>query len=327
MSVIGEIRKIVANSLINKGVFSTGTDKTVVIVMYHGIDKTENTQFNPRFFSISNFEKQIATFKKRFNILTHTDFISKNFAQDRPNILLTFDDGYANNATYAVPILDKYSAHAYFFVTGVGSLDRKMLWADAVDIVSVYGMPNSKVILNNIEFVLQSRKFLNQELNIDLKKYVKDSNIPGYTEKQQLIDQLIAIYDFTAKKELDDYWQLMTNEQIRAAATNNNITIGSHGFYHNNLGSLSTSDAVSEVMLSKNYLQDIIQGEVSTIAFPDGSYTEPLNDMLYTNGFTGQFLVDYRFNDENKRDFTFSRFGLYPGMGNKHEILYKILKT
>ena len=117
----------------------------------------------------------------------------------------------------------------------------------------------------------------------------------------------------------------MTNEQIHKASLSRNITIGSHGFYHNNLGSLDNADAVNEVRLSKEYLEGIIQKEICTIAFPDGSYTEQLNDSLEKEGFKKQFLVNYRFGDYNKKKNVYDRFGLYPGMGNNHRIIYKIM--
>jgi peptidoglycan/xylan/chitin deacetylase (PgdA/CDA1 family) len=137
----------------------------------------------------------------------------------------------------------------------------------------------------------------------------------------------LCIYNFQQKKDLADYWELMTDDEICAASRSKNITIGSHGFYHNNLGSLSTANAVDEVMLSKKYLEQTIQKEVTSIAFPDGSYTTSLNDALYSNGITCQYLVDYRYNDAGQRSYTFDRFGLYPGMGNQHELVYKILKS
>lgn len=164
-------------------------------------------------------------------------------------------------------------------------------------------------------------------MNVDLQDHIRASKTNGYSEKEDLISQLLSIHDFTRNKEMDDYWQIMTDEQIYKASLSNNITIGSHGFFHNNLGSLSNDDAVNEVAQSKKYLEEIIQKEVSSIGFPDGSYTPQLNDALYKKGFTEQFVVNYRFNDDSARDFTHDRFGLYPYMGNHNSILHKIVNS
>lgn len=328
MSIFSKVRtakKIVTNNLIGKGIYSKDTHKRFIIVMYHGVDKHQDIKYNQRFYSRTSFEKHLVAFKKHFNTITYTDLINNNFSTKRPNIMLTFDDGYANNHNYALPLLDKYGVHAFFFVTGLNTVEKKILWADAVDIVSHHGKDGSKVTLGGYDFLLQNGTFVNKDNGPDLPAYIRASKNSGYTEKDSLLAQLLSIYDFTKKRELDDYWQLMTDEQIHKCAQSKNITIGSHGFYHNNLGSLSNADSVAEVQLSKKYLEDVTQKPVTTIGFPDGSYTEQLNDSLLKEGITHQFVVDYRYNDAGKRNFTYDRFGLYPNMGNTHKLMYKIL--
>ncbi len=176
-----------------------------------------------------------------------------------------------------------------------------------------------------MDFMLHSHEFVNEEHQITLPAYIRRSNKKGFTEKEDLVSQLLSIYDFRRNTELYDLWQLMTDEEIKKASLSPNVTIGSHGFYHNNLGSLSNQDAVDEVIMSRTYLEGIIQKPVTTIGFPDGSYTEQLNDSLLQEGWNKQFVVDYRYDDEGKRDSIYERFGLYPNMGNTHKIVYKIL--
>jgi peptidoglycan/xylan/chitin deacetylase (PgdA/CDA1 family) len=325
-SKINTLGKIVSSNLIKRGVYSKQTNKKFTILMYHGIDKKQDTRFNQRFFSKANFEKQVIQLKKHFNIITYSDLVTNNFSHAKPNVMLTFDDGYANNYHYALPVLEKYDAHALFFITGVDTLNYKILWADALNIVTHYAQENDKISISGIDFYFKNGHFVSEDLGTDIIKYIQKSKKSGHAEKDELINQLLSIHDFTKTKELDDYWQLMTAEQIHKTSLSKNITIGSHGFYHNNLGSLSTTDALNEVELSKNYLEKIIQKKVESIGFPDGSYTEELNDALYAAGFKKQFLVDYHFNDAGRRDFTYDRVGLYPFMGNTHQILHKILK-
>ncbi len=56
-----------------------------------------------------------------FAFLTPEAFLT----QDRPGVLLTFDDGFANNYTNALPVLEAFDAPALFFVTTRHVLDPK----------------------------------------------------------------------------------------------------------------------------------------------------------------------------------------------------------
>jgi peptidoglycan/xylan/chitin deacetylase (PgdA/CDA1 family) len=301
--------------------------RKILVLMYHGVDTVGNREYNNRHFSILDFERQIRLFKKHAHILSHDDFVNNNLSKDRLNIVITFDDGYENNFKYALPVLEKLEAHAYFFVTGMGNEPIPILWADAVDIVAASGMPGAAVSVDGVTFQLNNGRFTALQDGEDLKAFVKRCKEPGGLQKQKLVQDLLGIVDFTANPDMADYWKLMSNEQIKEAAASPFITIGSHGYYHNNLGSLSLNDGIEEVLKSRNYLEGITGKVVDSLAFPDGSYTTELSDRLINEGFDNQFLVNYRYDDNNRNEFVNDRFGLYPFQGNPNEVFYQILKS
>ena len=69
-SKIGTVRKIIAKNLIVNGVYAKNFSEDLIVLMYHGIDTAQQTHLNQRFISAKNFEKQIISFKKYFNILS-----------------------------------------------------------------------------------------------------------------------------------------------------------------------------------------------------------------------------------------------------------------
>ncbi len=91
------------------------------ILMYHGIDAVSSTEYNTRFISQSAFEKQTRFFAENANCISLDSFFEGNFDKDKMNLALTFDDGYQNNLTRALPILEKYNLPASFFITAIRS--------------------------------------------------------------------------------------------------------------------------------------------------------------------------------------------------------------
>ena len=73
----------------------------LTIVMYHYVRPIKKSKYpNIKGLEFENFKKQIDFFSKKFNIISHTDFLeiikSKKIPQ-KPSIMLTFDDGYKDH--------------------------------------------------------------------------------------------------------------------------------------------------------------------------------------------------------------------------------------
>ena len=76
-----------------------------VILCYHGIDLDGNTQWNSKFTSKDHFERQISYFKKTARIVPLEEFFTiDSNTIDQPTVAITFDDGFRNNLTHALPI-------------------------------------------------------------------------------------------------------------------------------------------------------------------------------------------------------------------------------
>ena len=113
------------------------------------------------------------------------------------------------------------------------------------------------------------------------------------------------------KDELLDYWKLMDEEQIKEVSESKFVSIGSHGWYHNNLANINKNDAEKEIIKSKKYLESITKKEINSIAYPDGSYSSSLIEIAEKFGFKSQLVVQYHFDEDKTDNRIENRYGIY----------------
>jgi len=95
---------------------------TLPILMYHKIensDKTKTDVVSPAFF-----RKHMKYLKEHgYNVIPLKDFLKakgncpNNACLPRKTVILTFDDGYENNYTYAFPVLKEFGYPATIFIS------------------------------------------------------------------------------------------------------------------------------------------------------------------------------------------------------------------
>jgi len=106
------------------------------ILMYHRVDRTSPDDKISRDLTVtpSQFKEQLAYLKAyRIAAISMADFEDR-LAHGRPlnrAVVLTFDDGYADQYWYAVPLLRKFRDDATFYII-TGELDkpRHLTWSE-----------------------------------------------------------------------------------------------------------------------------------------------------------------------------------------------------
>ena len=106
----------------------------LTILTWHRVAKDLGAGFDRGVVAASpeQFDRQIAILKQRFTVIDTTALV-KYREEGRPlppnPVLLTFDDGYRDNLTLALPILRKHGVKAVFFIpTGFMGEGKLFLW-------------------------------------------------------------------------------------------------------------------------------------------------------------------------------------------------------
>ncbi|MBP6754598.1 MAG: polysaccharide deacetylase family protein [Bacteroidia bacterium] len=293
------------------------------VIMYHGVSE-KSSPYNKRHTIKKDFIKHLLFLKKHCNIISLNQFFNKEFKKDKINVALTFDDGYWNNFSIAKPILEEMKVPATFFITGINNTIENFLWADFVDILAKSELKKN-IYLDELNFELRNNSYCLKNSEQALHQIIKHEKAE-YETKISLYNNLShQEKSIILNEENKEFWKLMDDSEIIETAKSKYIDIQSHGFYHNNLGTIDLELALNEGIESKKYLENLTQKTIDTIGFPDGSYTKDFLDEIEKFGiskFTAAegFLFDFENNDNRIID----RKGMYD-VGKSNNQLYNSL--
>jgi peptidoglycan/xylan/chitin deacetylase (PgdA/CDA1 family) len=286
------------------------------ILIYHGICKQDHTRFNPIFLKLKTFENHLMFYKKYFNVVSLDDYYEQKLSNDCFNVCLTFDDGFANNYKYVLPLLEKYQVPATFFITAIRAAGYDILWNDFLGIVSKYG-PSNLVYKHKTYHKNDFDKYISIK---DGKSLVEKLRCGGFREKEEIMNLLQHVVSFKSKKIDEDYWLQMTTKQIRKLAASPYASIGAHGYYHNDLANIKISDAAEELILSKQYLENLARKKVKSFAFPYGSYTPEVIEAAKGAGYRQLLAMDFNNSADHNDPAMRERFTVNPFISTNNQM-------
>jgi len=263
--------------------------------MYHRFSNDGNTYKTQQ----SVFENQIKVFLKKFNFirLKHYCDILRGERNDCPNnsIILTFDDGYQDNYTFAYPILKKYSIPATIFLVTDFISHKAWLWSNKLG----YILRNSK--FKSFEIALGGKiaqfrieSFINrQKATLEIFDYC--TSISDDRKKQVLIDLAKLLKVYVPDQTVDDHLPL-TWEQIKEM-NSNGIEFGGHSCSHAILNKVSPEQLEHEIFDCKREIESKLGVEVTSFCYPNGCFNYEVLKMTQNADYLCGITTKRGFND------------------------------
>jgi peptidoglycan/xylan/chitin deacetylase (PgdA/CDA1 family) len=282
------------------------------ILVYHGICSSDPLKFNTLFIKLKTFELQLRLYKKYFNLISLDDFYEQRFSDKQFNICLSFDDGFSNNYKYVLPLLEKYQVPATFFVTGIRHAGYDILWNDVLCMAYKYG--SGKFTFGDEEFIkAKDGKYIS---SVSGKKLVDILRTTEFEAKKEII----ALLETCKHKANDDYWLQMTTAQIKTLSASKWATIGSHGYYHNDLAKIPATSLKEDLTMSKAFLENITGKEIKALAFPYGSYSKQVIEEAKQAGYLQLLATEFIFKDDVNNILLRERLTVNPFISNINQL-------
>lgn len=231
------------------------------ILIYHRVLAEADPLF-PAEIDASRFEQHLRWLKANFTLISLAEAVVhlRNDTLPARAACITFDDGYADNATIALPLLQHHGVAATVFVA-TGFLNGGRMWNDTV-IELVRNAP-SRIDLSAAGFgryqllTVADRQAAISSL-INALKYLP------MAERQAKVDELTALVPVRLRQDL-----MMTHDQVRLLHRAG-IEIGAHTVHHPIIARLPDAAAQAEIANGKAALEAMIDAPVQTFAYPNG---------------------------------------------------------
>lgn len=275
------------------------------VVMYHYVRDLQNTHYPAiKGLDVLLFREQLKYFKKHYNFITAAQLIDayENGTELPPkSLLLTFDDAYLDHYTYAFPLLDEYKAQGLFFVPVKAIMNHEVLIVNKIHHVLAVCDKNIDGLVQQVKTLLAPYEgkdgvqtfdyyfdklavanrfdckeviFIKRLLQVELQEPVRSAII------NQLFTQYVTDDESAFSREL-----YMSEDQLKCMQRNSMI-IGSHGYDHFWLGSLTKEEQLGELTKSVDFLKGLgVDMRTLSIGYPYGSHNEDTLDIARGFGF------------------------------------------
>lgn len=273
--------------------------------MYHYVRDLKNSRFPEiKGCDVRLFKEQVGYIKKHYTPVTVEEVIDAyHNGKQLPDhaILLTFDDAYADHFTYAFPVLEHEHIQGVFFPPVKAVTEHTVLDVNKIHFL-LASTPSDKMpaLLNELRGMVEKNR----------KEYGLDS-FDNYFEKLAVANRFdpkevifvkrllqVALPEDLRKKLTTELFEksvgmdesmfsrelYMSIDQIKCMV-DCGMHIGSHGYDHYWLGSLSKEKQEFEIAKSIEFI-GMVGGDVNnwTIGYPYGNYNDDTIALLKQYG-------------------------------------------
>lgn len=259
-----------------------GRRARLTILIFHRVREQPDPLF-PGDMDAALFRHRLLWIRSWFNVLPLAEAVARLSAGSLPAraLAITFDDGYADNCTVALPILREFGMHATFFIA-TAFLDGGRMWNDTV-IEAIRRARGDTLDLSGLDLGLHRID------SAPARRAAIDAILPRlkYLPLAVRDERAAAIGSLAVAALPSDL--MLTGAQVVALAAAG-MGIGGHTATHPILARLDPASARREMADGRDALQAQVRQPVTLFAYPNGKpgedYTAAHVRMAREVGFT-----------------------------------------
>lgn len=241
----------------------SGHRPSLLVLMFHGLYRNKAEAFSDQVdpyqpFTETDLRRVIEHFQGAGYHFVSPDRLSYGLRNAPKRVMLTFDDGYANNLR-AIPLLRQYGVPATFFVTAGNVATGQAFWWD---------------VLHRE----MARRGIGRASAVTERQRLKA--MPTYAIK----NTLRAMFGNEVMQPAGETDRPLTAAEVRALAAEPLATIGNHSTEHDLLTRIPAEKAQQQIAECQALLTEWTGKAPTVIAYPNGNCDESIIKYSGTQG-------------------------------------------
>jgi peptidoglycan/xylan/chitin deacetylase (PgdA/CDA1 family) len=308
---------------------------SVAVLMLHGVmDTQDRPAWTPLRDRVSRraLERYLQTLSRHYRFVSLSE-AAEMIAGHRPprphSLVLTFDDGYRNNLTHALPVLRRFSAPMALFLP-TGKIERRSLFAfDRLD-YALQRIQGEEITLqvNGLRHTLRLKPRAALVASFSRLRSLLKDRMGADLEYAPLVNALVAECEqraggsLEALKEADDWSALLSWDDVASLAREPDVEIGSHSVDHTRLGLADLDTVRRELRESKAALERRTGKPCRHLAYPNGSWSPAVAQVVREEGYSSALGTEEGLNPVGHEPTAVRRIGVPPEAGSTELLAY-----
>ena len=283
-------------------------NSALYVLTYHRIlEKTDPLQ--PDLITQKEFDFQMWLVKKLFTVIDLEYALKAQQNNNLPSnaICISFDDGYLDNYTHALPILKKHDMSATFFLISSAVSSGENLWYDnIIEQIRNHTEPHIDLTKLGLKYFSMRTNDQKQQAINAILEYAK------HLHSQEL---KIFIDNFNSLVPCRKQTQLMMTKKEVLELMAESMQIGSHGVEHHILSTQDSNQSRINIKQSKHDLEEMLNIQINLYAYPNGKkadFNQMHTDYIEQSGYSGALTSCYGSISKNSDRFTLNRITCWP---------------
>ncbi len=293
-----------------------------LILRYHRISERGRKPEVPLALPADEFDAQLAFLASRYQVVAAgqiAQVAAEGHALPPDAVAITFDDGYEDNYSQAIPLLQRHGLRATFFIAAGWIGTENVLWWDrlhdyirqAAELgarpLDYQGLPQPLVAALDAADLRTPAGAARLEHAL----VAALGSLPSPPEETDNLVERIAAALGADVADPEPY-RPMSWDQVRELHQAG-MEIGSHTMSHARLAHVPAERVFADLEQSKQTIERELSAPVSLLAYPAGSYNQDVVDLVVEAGYQAAFTTESGPVAPGDDPFRLRRIGVWAG--------------